>query len=142
MNACDSTDNDFNISQIKLEAGQIATPFIGRPIGEELALCQRYCVAWNGYSEFAGYCTTTTNARVTAHLPVPLRDAATLNFGTAANWRVRRSATASSATALALINQSDLSFSFDADIGSASLVANDGVLVASNGETLIADAEL
>ena len=31
-----------NIEYIKLEQGSIATPFVPRPYGEELALCQRY----------------------------------------------------------------------------------------------------
>lgn len=45
----------FNISNIKLEPGSIATPFVPRHYGEELALCQRYLfpiVSWNGtYTE-------------------------------------------------------------------------------------------
>jgi hypothetical protein len=32
----------FDIAQVKLEEGSVATPFIPRSIGEELALCQRY----------------------------------------------------------------------------------------------------
>lgn len=32
----------FNITNIKLEPGSIATPFVPRPYGEELALCKRY----------------------------------------------------------------------------------------------------
>lgn len=32
----------FNITNIKLEPGSIATPLVPRPHGEELALCQRY----------------------------------------------------------------------------------------------------
>ena len=42
VNVLDSTDNDFSLSQVKLEVGQIATPFVPRPFAEELALCQRY----------------------------------------------------------------------------------------------------
>jgi hypothetical protein len=32
----------FDIAQVQLEAGPVATPFERRPIGTELALCQRY----------------------------------------------------------------------------------------------------
>lgn len=40
------TTFDLDIAQVKLEAGSVATPFRPRPIGEELALCQRYY--WKG----------------------------------------------------------------------------------------------
>jgi hypothetical protein len=42
VNACDSASNDFKLSQVKLEKGTVATPFVARPFSEELALCQRY----------------------------------------------------------------------------------------------------
>ena len=42
VNAVDNTDNNFEIAQVKLEAGQVATPWKARPFAEELALCQRY----------------------------------------------------------------------------------------------------
>jgi hypothetical protein len=32
----------FEIAQVQLEPGPVATPFEQRPIGTELALCQRY----------------------------------------------------------------------------------------------------
>ena len=38
----DSTNNDWAITGIQLEAGDTATPFEHRSFGEELALCQRY----------------------------------------------------------------------------------------------------
>jgi hypothetical protein len=41
----------FDLSQVQVELGPIATPFERRPIGAELALCQRY------------YCTTTASVR-------------------------------------------------------------------------------
>lgn len=37
-----NTTFTFDIAQIQLEAGSIATPFEQRPFGTELALCQRY----------------------------------------------------------------------------------------------------
>ena len=42
VNVMDSTDNNFYLTGVQLEVGEQATPFEHRPIGEELALCQRY----------------------------------------------------------------------------------------------------
>ena len=38
----DSTANDWSIAAVQLEVSPVATPFEHRPIGTELALCQRY----------------------------------------------------------------------------------------------------
>jgi hypothetical protein len=55
-NAMMSTDNaTWQISQIQLELGKVATPFEHRSYGEELALCQRYYFKVGG----AGNGTTT-----------------------------------------------------------------------------------
>ena len=42
VNLFDSTSNYFEIYEIQLEEGTVATQFEHRPIGTELALCQRY----------------------------------------------------------------------------------------------------
>jgi len=42
VNAASGTEEESWIAQVQLEAGEFATPFEQRPIGEELALCQRY----------------------------------------------------------------------------------------------------
>jgi len=42
VNALDSTDNNFKIALTQLEAGQTATAFENRSVGQELDLCQRY----------------------------------------------------------------------------------------------------
>jgi hypothetical protein len=36
----------FDIAQVQIEAGPVATPFERRPIGTELALCQRYAIVF------------------------------------------------------------------------------------------------
>jgi len=42
VNHNDSTSNNIWLTEVKLEAGSVATPFVYRPVAEELALCQRY----------------------------------------------------------------------------------------------------
>jgi len=49
VNLADSTDNDWYITGVQLEAGEVATPFEFLPHDVNLQRCQRYC-----YSESAG----------------------------------------------------------------------------------------
>ena len=42
VNCMDNTANNFFITGVQLEPGPVATPFERRPIGAEVALCQRY----------------------------------------------------------------------------------------------------
>jgi len=85
------SDDSFQIANVQLEAGEIATPFEHRSYGEELALCQRYFyrtapantyswVAWGGYSN------TTTNAIVFLQFPKRMRAVPTL--GHSGNFQV------------------------------------------------------
>ena len=45
--------SEWSVWETKLEVGSVATPFIARPYGEELALCQRYYQTYN-YTEGGG----------------------------------------------------------------------------------------
>ena len=41
-NEANNAPNEWRVWETKLEAGSVATPFVARSYGEELALCQRY----------------------------------------------------------------------------------------------------
>ena len=43
-NSLGQQSGTFDIAQVQLEEGEVATPFEHRPIGTELALCQRYYI--------------------------------------------------------------------------------------------------
>ena len=70
------------VTNVQLEAGDTATPFEHRSYGQELALCQRYCVsldATGGESHAgAGLWFSTTAAAYQIRLPVEMRAAPTL----------------------------------------------------------------
>ena len=56
----------FEIAQVQIETGPVATPFERRPIGTELALCQRYYESSAGGVSFAS--ATLFNGRVVTGL--------------------------------------------------------------------------
>ncbi len=77
------TSGTWTIGRVQLEQGSVATPFEYRPIGTELALCQRYntviAVADLGYS------TATVNAGGVTFFPVPMRATPTLSANAVGN---------------------------------------------------------
>jgi hypothetical protein len=67
----------FDIAQVQVEAGPVATPFERRPIGTELSLCYRYCFrSFFESTVFGGDRTHGNNF----FFPVPLRTAPTVTF--------------------------------------------------------------
>jgi hypothetical protein len=66
----------FDIAQVQLEVGPIATEFEHRAIGQELALCQRYYQRWNiteANAFLVGQAYSTTAALFSLHPVVPSR---------------------------------------------------------------------
>lgn len=86
----------MEIAGVQLEPGTVATPFEQRPIGLELALCQRYYYReeTGGVSAapYAGHVQmlSTTQGRMIVRFPVPMRVRPTAleQSGTAANWQL------------------------------------------------------
>jgi hypothetical protein len=48
VNLASSTDNDFYLTGLQFEVGEMATPFEHRSYGAELQLCERYLQQWQG----------------------------------------------------------------------------------------------
>jgi len=68
VNLLATAGNDFFLTGVQLEVGKVATEFEHRSIGEELALCERYCQGFptggriaigNWGSNTTAYCSTT-----------------------------------------------------------------------------------
>ena len=66
----DATSRTLSITGIQMEIGTQATDFESRSYGEELALCQRYCVAWT----FSGSYSNIVAAMATASGTVAVGD--------------------------------------------------------------------
>ena len=86
-NAMMSTDNaTWQISQIQLEAGKVATPFEYRSYGEELALCQRYYSVIKPIQAHPIWIYTSTNWSTTFPHPTTMRVVPSISFtGTPVN---------------------------------------------------------
>lgn len=79
------TSGTFDITGVQLEVGSIATPFERRQYGQELALCQRYCLVDtnvnNPYRWFAvGFPNSTSNLYAGRMFPVPMRVSPAITF--------------------------------------------------------------
>jgi hypothetical protein len=100
-NSLGQQSGTFDIAQVQLEEGSVATPFEVRPIGTELALCQRYYEksyelnVTPGTAQFgqqAFYINSVTNGAVFGSVTykVPKRAAATITLysynGTQGRW--------------------------------------------------------
>lgn len=76
-NSLGQQSGTFDIANVQLEAGPVATPFEQRPIGTELALCQRYyyrATTSVAFSYFGmGQAKSTTSAACYVRYPITMR---------------------------------------------------------------------
>jgi hypothetical protein len=56
VNVADSTSNDFYLCGVQLEASDFCTDFEHRSFGQELALCERYCLTLCTGQQYIGTC--------------------------------------------------------------------------------------
>jgi len=73
-NSLGQQSGTFDIAQVQLEEGTVATPFEHRPYGAELALCQRYYQTSTAYCYIAAKSGSSTGL-IYSELPVVMRSA-------------------------------------------------------------------
>jgi len=82
VNWMDSTSNNFYLSQVQLEIGDVATPFEHRSFGDELLKCQRY-FSHSGDTRNNGIvhsCYTTVSAYANPNFVTTMRTAPTITM--------------------------------------------------------------
>ena len=92
-----AADTQYDIAQVQLELGKVATPFEHRSYGEELALCQRYYErrgtninGWEFISD-AGQLASATTYQCAVRFNEQMRAAPTMTLtGTLSNLKVIR----------------------------------------------------
>ena len=86
VNIGDSTDNNFELTGVQLEVDQtgsgVATDFEHRSFGQELALCQRYCVVDIAHRYWYNGHGGNIYDYQQINFPVTMRGTPTLSFGT------------------------------------------------------------
>lgn len=70
---------DFYMANLQVEEGSVATKFEQRPIGEELALCQRYYQVVTGF-QLNGFIVTSSAIRVTGSYVTEMRSIPSLTL--------------------------------------------------------------
>jgi hypothetical protein len=88
VNALATLGNDFKIALVQLEAGDKATPFETRSVGQELELCLRYynrIATGSNKSLGMGTAYTTNNLYLLDHAPVPMRAVPTIDQSSGTN---------------------------------------------------------
>jgi hypothetical protein len=153
VNLADSTSNEFHLTGVQLEEGEIATPFEHRSDGDTLMDCYRYYVKiFTNTSDYPfgyGYKYSNTAHAVSVQLPTRLRGTPTCTFS---GLRIRggdtggvnNAETVTSLGGMSYSNANFQSFTVNTNVNSAS-VGQTVVLVnsVSNNTTYINfDAEL
>jgi len=80
-NSLGNQSGTFDIAQVQLEAGSVATPFERRSYGEELALCQRYCQTVRE-SAANGRAASSNNSITCAYFNTYMRFTPTVSYTT------------------------------------------------------------
>ena len=95
VNFADSTSNDFYITGVQLEVGDVATDFEHRSFGDELARCQRY---WQQSYETGTSAGTSTNTNAVIWYPDTTYGYANVTFSLPCVMRTQPTVTTYSST--------------------------------------------
>ena len=130
----------WQIGNVQLEAGSIATPFERQIYGNQLLQCQRYCYVLGGTTsnEMANVgsfqCYSTTQAAGNLIYPVQMRASPTLSYSAVGNWSITTATySANSCTGVSAAQIGTSGLQIIGTIGSALLVAGNATNMQASG---------
>ena len=139
VNLADSTDNEWYITGIQLEEGDVATAFEHEDFGTTLRKCQRYYFRMGGSSAYARYtvgsCDNANTSNGVVEFPVQMRDTPTLETtGTASNYAAYEAGIVHTCSAVPAIN----ALGSDKNVGNI-YFASTGNFAAGNAAELLSN---
>jgi len=148
-NSLGQQSGTFDIANVQLEAGPVATPFEQRPIGMELALCQRYLPAvvatsgananpWPAYTQSANIFRVVIPFKVSTRAPVT-----SVTISAASHFACSFNGGGQAVTAISFAGGGTESATLDFTVGSASLnLPGNGYSNNASAKLLFEGAEL
>ena len=145
VNDFDSTSNDFYLTGVQLEIGDLATDFAHEDIETTTSKCQRYFWrATSGTNDMvgAGVCTATTIASIIIHFPVRMRTTPTQSDTTPTQFYIYDDASAHYASGVASTGYADEYGDLLNFTTSSKTIGNGAVCVSVSNAILDFSAEL
>jgi len=109
VNAVNSTDNNFYLTGVQLEIGEVATAFEHEDIGTTLAKCHRYFVKF-ATGDYYGNNYSTGHSFTNIHPPVPMRATPTTTYSDARSTSTTDNTSFNSATRISFYQQSQTAY--------------------------------
>jgi hypothetical protein len=144
VNLADSTDNDWYITGVQLEAGTTASDFEFLPVDVNKRRCLRYYTKVTANHYFAGARANGPNGIIGGrfYTSVPLRAGPTIDAGTYQYyWGDAGNGAVSSSTTAVEYQRDDTGLTFRLNSALSGLVDNEPVIVGANS-TIGFDSEL
>lgn len=138
-NSLGQQSGTFDIAQVQLEEGSVATPFENRPYGLELSLCQRYLPSANTYASGQAYSATNAGIAFPFKVQARINPTGIIAMGTFSLTIAGGGTTAATSPVLVVASTTSSAINFT----SSSLTAGNGtVYLSSGGNILFTGCEL
>ena len=135
VNCADNTANNFYLTGVQLETGDVCSDFEYRSYGDDLRACQRYyfkeTAVTNGFLSSCGFACNATFGIVHCDFPVPMRAAPTAleQTGTAGDYKLSRRTAATTCSSVPAFDFANTNHAHVLWYVSTGMVAGEGVFM-------------